>query len=229
MNSKVDSNKAVFPPKGWYQAWGKRCFDLALVLPVFVFGSPVFLLLGLLVRLNLGSPIFFTQKRIGKGGKEFLIYKIRTMTNETGPDGKLLPDEKRLTRLGRFIRKTSMDELPQVWSILVGDMSFIGPRALLPRYLPFYTPREGSRHNVLPGITGLAQVRGRNAVTWDNRLENDAQYVENLSLGLDLQVFFDTFRVVFKAEGVEADSPSFTMPYLDEERQEQSFDQVVGG
>jgi lipopolysaccharide/colanic/teichoic acid biosynthesis glycosyltransferase len=218
-NIKTTSdNEPVYPTNNWYVNWGKRLVDLTLVLPLVIFGAPIFVVLAALVRYDLGSPILFTQRRIGRGGREFIIYKVRTMTNERDASGQLLPDDKRLTRLGRLIRKTSMDELPQIWNVLKGEMSFIGPRALLPQYIPYYTARESSRHNVTPGITGYAQVRGRNAVTWDSRLENDAYYVENLTPALDWQIFLDTFRAVFKAEGVESGGPSVTMPFLNEER-----------
>jgi lipopolysaccharide/colanic/teichoic acid biosynthesis glycosyltransferase len=212
-----NENATISPPKSWYTSWGKRALDLALILPIIFFGAPVFLLLFVLVRYNLGSPVFFKQKRIGKNLKEFTIYKIRTMTNDRDEKGQLLPDEMRLTRLGRIIRKTSMDELPQIWNILKGEMSFIGPRALLPEYIPFYTAEENSRHSVTPGITGFAQVNGRNAVTWEKRFADDIFYVQNQSLSLDFEIFVDTFFKVFKAEGVEGQT-TVTMPFLNVER-----------
>lgn len=172
---------------------------------------------AILVRWKLGSPVLFKQQRPGLHGKPFYLYKFRTMTDERDEKGELLPDHVRLTPFGQFLRKFSLDELPQLYNILKGDMSFVGPRPLLMKYLPYYTDREKKRHNVRPGITGLAQVSGRNNLGWDERLELDVKYVENYSFWLDLKIIFLTIKKVLKSEDVVID-PRSTMKDLDEER-----------
>lgn len=179
-----------------YRRYVKRILDILLSLLLLVILSPLYLLLILLVRIRLGSPVFFTQKRPGLHGEIFSMHKFRSMTNATDEAGNLLPDILRLTKFGKLLRRTSLDELPEIWSVLRGDMSFIGPRPLLVEYLPYYTERERLRHTVRPGITGLAQVSGRNLISWDKRLELDAQYAENLSFALDMKIFFRTIAVV---------------------------------
>ena len=179
-----------------YRRYVKRILDILLSLLLLVILSPLYLLLILLVRIYLGSPVFFTQKRPGLNGEIFSMHKFRSMTNATDEAGNLLPDILRLTKFGKLLRRTSLDELPEIWSVLTGDMSFIGPRPLLVEYLPYYTEREKLRHTVRPGITGLAQVSGRNLISWDKRLELDAQYAENLSFALDMKIFFRTIAVV---------------------------------
>lgn len=164
---------------------------------------------------NKGAGAIFYQERPGKDEKIFRVMKFKSMTDERGADGNLLPDSQRLTKVGKFVRSTSIDELPQLINVLKGDMSFIGPRPLLPRYLPYYTSRERMRHTVRPGITGLAQVNGRNKMDWDSRLELDAQYVENLSLANDIKIFIKTIINVIKKKDIEV-VPSGM--YLDEER-----------
>jgi len=159
--------------------------------------SPVYLIVAILVRVKLGSPVIFHQKRPGYHEKIFTLCKFRTMTDERDENGELLPDSVRLTKFGLFLRKTSLDELPELWNILKGDMSLIGPRPLLVSYLPWYTEREKLRHTVRPGLTGLAQVSGRNYIEWDKRLEKDVEYVEHISFGMDLKVLWMTVRVVF--------------------------------
>lgn len=158
--------------------------------------SPVLLVLCVLVRVKLGSPVLFRQERPGKSEKIFTLCKFRTMTDEKDADGKLLPDAVRLTKFGKFLRATSLDELPELFNILKGDMSIIGPRPLLVSYLPYYTEREKLRHSVRPGLTGLAQVSGRNFLDWDRRLEKDVEYVEHLSFGMDLKVLWMTVQTV---------------------------------
>lgn len=158
--------------------------------------SPVLLVLCVLVRVKLGSPVLFRQERPGKNEKIFTLCKFRTMTDEKDADGKLLPDAVRLTKFGKFLRATSLDELPELFNILKGDMSIIGPRPLLVSYLPYYTEREKLRHSVRPGLTGLAQVSGRNFLDWDRRLEKDVEYVEHLSFGMDLKVLWMTVQTV---------------------------------
>lgn len=164
---------------------------------------------------NKSAGAFFFQERPGKGGKIFKVVKFKSMTDERDEHGELLPNEKRLTKVGAFIRKTSIDELPQLWNVFVGDMSLIGPRPLLPRYLPWYTEREKTRHNVRPGITGLAQVNGRNFLTWDQKLEFDAQYVENISFLGDCRILLQTIKNVFAAKDIEL-APKGV--FLDDER-----------
>ena len=164
---------------------------------------------------NKGAGAFFFQERPGKNGKIFRVVKFKSMTDERDANGELLPNEKRLTKVGAFIRKTSIDELPQLWNVFVGDMSLIGPRPLLPRYLPWYTERENTRHNVRPGITGLAQVNGRNFLTWDQKLEYDAQYVEKISFLGDCSILLQTIKNVFAAKDIDL-APKGV--FLDDER-----------
>lgn len=192
----------------------KRLFD------VFVSASALFLLLlpmlliALLVRVNLGSPVLFRQMRPGLHGKPFILYKFRTMRNALGPDGRSLPDEQRLTPFGRWLRLTSLDELPELWNVLRGDMSLVGPRPLLMEYLPLYSPRQARRHEVRPGITGWAQVNGRNALSWEERLEMDVWYVDHRSLALDTKIVWLTVWTVLTRHGVNhaghATMPKFT-------------------
>ena len=165
-----------------------------------------------------GAGAFFTQERPGKDEKIFKLYKFKSMTDERNAEGNLLPDAERITRAGRFVRSTSIDELPQLWNVLRGDMSFIGPRPLLVRYLPYYTEREHRRHNVRPGITGLSQVSGRNNLKWDERLEMDVRYVEEICFILDLRIAIDTIKKVFRQENiVVVMDPTVNVP-LDEYR-----------
>ncbi len=190
-----------------YRKYIKRLLDILFSLLLLIGLSPLYLLIAVLVRVKLGSPVFFGQRRPGLHEKVFTLHKFRSMTNETDEAGNLLPDIKRLTRFGLFLRKTSLDELPEIFNVLKGEMSFIGPRPLLTEYLPYYTEREKLRHTVRPGITGLAQVSGRNLLSWDARLEKDAEYVESLSFPLDLMILFKTFSVIFgHQEEVAADT-----------------------
>ena len=195
----------------------KRGFDIALALLLLVMAAPVLLLLYFYIRTRLGAPVLFTQTRIGKGERKFQLIKFRSMTDARDASGALLPDAERLTGLGNFLRSTSLDELPELWNILVGEMSFVGPRPLLPDYLPYYRKEEKIRHQMRPGITGLAQINGRNATTWDTRLAYDAQYVENFSLALDARILWRTIAVVLKREGISAEGHA-TMRRLDDER-----------
>ena len=182
--------------QGIYGKYIKRLLDIIFAAGMLVVLSPVLLVTAILVRVKLGSPVIFHQNRPGYKEKIFGLCKFRTMTDERGADGKLLPDKDRLTPLGKTLRRTSIDELPELWNILKGDMSFIGPRPLLIEYLPYYTEREQLRHTVRPGLTGLAQASGRNLVNWDRRLELDAQYVENLSFAMDCKVIIMTIKTV---------------------------------
>ncbi len=190
----------------FYRKVGKRLLDLIVSSAAIVLLSPVLLAVSALVRIKLGSPVVFRQERPGKDEKIFTLCKFRTMTDERDEDGKLLPDSVRLTRFGRILRSTSLDELPELFNIWKGDMSLIGPRPLLVSYLPWYTQRERLRHTVRPGLTGLAQVSGRNYLDWDRRLAKDVEYVENLSLAMDLKVLWMTAAVVFKRSEVAEDT-----------------------
>ncbi len=174
----------------------KRLFDIIISVLIIVLFSWLYLILAILVRIKLGSPVLFKQPRPGKDEKVFNMYKFRTMTDKRDADGNLLPDNQRLTAFGKLLRKSSLDELPEIFCILKGDMSFIGPRPLLVEYLPYYTKRERKRHTVRPGLTGLAQASGRNTVDWDRRFELDVQYVEHLCFLMDLKVIFMTINTV---------------------------------
>lgn len=198
----------------------KLCLDRSIAAIALILFSPVLLGVAIAIFLQMGRPIVFSQKRPGKNGKIFTCYKFRTMTNTRDREGHLLPDAKRLTQLGRFLRKTSLDELPQLWSVLKGDMSFVGPRPLLVEYLPYYSEREQQRHSVLPGITGLAQINGRNCLPWDERLELDVQYVERQSFGLDLYILFQTVWKVIA--GSDIDVEAGLLEALHTSRQQQS-------
>lgn len=198
-----------------YRSCFKRIVDFAGAAVLVCLLSPVFLACYVLVRMKMGSPVLFTQTRLGKGERAFKIYKFRSMTSATDSSGNLLPDAERITKLGVFLRKTSLDELPQLFNVLRGDMSFIGPRPLLPRYLPYYTEREKLRHTVRAGITGLAQINGRNNLSWNDRLEYDAKYAENLSFLGDMKIAAITVVKVLERSNVKTDSQD---PFLDEER-----------
>ena len=184
----------------------KRCLDIVLSLCGIIVLSPVLLVLFILVRVKLGSPVLFKQERPGKGEKIFTLCKFRTMTDARDEKGELLPDEVRLTKFGRLLRATSLDELPELFNILKGDMSVIGPRPLLVRYLPRYNSFQRRRHEVRPGLTGLAQVNGRNALTWEEKFEYDVRYVDNLTFAMDVRIFFATVRAVLKHEGINSET-----------------------
>lgn len=179
-----------------YKGYIKRQLDIVISFFLIVLFFLPSVLIAIAVNVKLGTPIIFKQKRPGYKGKIFTLYKFRTMTDERDENGELLPDEKRLTKFGLFLRKTSLDELPELWNVLKGDMSLVGPRPLLVSYLPYYTKRESLRHTVKPGITGLAQVNGRNFIDWDHRLELDARYVEHIGFVLDLWILIKTVAVV---------------------------------
>jgi lipopolysaccharide/colanic/teichoic acid biosynthesis glycosyltransferase len=179
-----------------YKNFFKRFLDFILSLCALIVLSPLLLILCILVRTKLGSPIFFRQERPGRNEKIFTLCKFRTMTDERDENGELLPDSVRLVKFGKFLRATSLDELPELFNILKGDMSIIGPRPLLVSYLPYYTEREKKRHSVRPGLTGLAQVSGRNFIDWDRRMEKDVEYVENLTFAMDLKVLWMTVQTV---------------------------------
>lgn len=202
-----------------YKKYIKRILDIILSLIAIIVTLPIFLIVGILVLIFIGQPAIFRQKRPGKNEKIFTMYKFRTMTNKKDEDGNLLPDELRLTKLGKFLRKTSLDEIPEFINILKGDMSFVGSRPLLVEYLPYYTEEEHHRHDVRPGLTGWAQANGRNLVNWDERFKLDLEYVNNVSLKMDIKVILKTINVVLKREGI-TDGKTETMIFLDEERKE---------
>lgn len=189
----------------------KRFWDLAVSVVGLIVLSPVLLILAVVVRVKLGSPVLFRQTRPGRDGELFELIKLRTMTDSRDSHGDLLPDSERLTRFGQFLRSTSADELPELWNVLRGEMSIVGPRPLLAEYLSHYSPHQGRRHEVRPGITGLAQVRGRNSLTWDEKFDLDVWYVDNRSFRLDCAIIFWTFTSIFKREGISAEG-SATMP-----------------
>jgi len=185
-----------------YSRFGKRLFDLALTLPALVVLAPVLLLLALLIRLKLGTPVLFRQQRPGLHGKPFTIYKFRTMTDARDALGQFLPDAERLTRFGRFLRSTSLDELPELFNVLKGEMSLVGPRPLLMQYLERYTPEQARRHQTRPGISGWAQVNGRNALNWEQKFALDVWYVDRLSLWLDLKIILFTIWKIISRDGI---------------------------
>ncbi len=186
----------------FYARYIKRLLDILISLLVIILFCWLYLILAVLVRVKLGSPIIFKQARPGKDEKVFNMYKFRTMTDERDENGELLPDEVRLTKFGSFLRKSSLDELPELFNILKGDMSLIGPRPLLVKYLPYYTQRERLRHSIRPGLTGYAQAHGRNTITWEQKFEYDVWYVEHLSFGTDIKVIVDTIKTVLSHSDV---------------------------
>ncbi|MCR4678867.1 MAG: sugar transferase [Lachnospiraceae bacterium] len=210
--------------RGIYEKCIKRILDIICSLLIIVLFSWLYLIIALLVRINMGSPVIFRQARPGKINpktdkeKIFYLYKFRTMTDAKDENGELLPDADRLTSLGAWLRESSMDEIPEIFNILKGDMSLIGPRPLLVQYLPYYTENERHRHDVRPGLSGLAQVSGRNLVKWDERLALDVKYVENITFLEDVKIFLQTIGKVFKREDVAADPESVDEGYLDEIR-----------
>lgn len=197
----------------FYRKYGKRIMDLILSLISLIVLSPVLLIIALLVRLKLGRPVIFRQERPGLNEKIFTLYKFRTMTNETDKNGELLPDSTRLTKFGGFLRSTSLDELPELLNIIKGDMSIVGPRPLLVKYLPLYNDHQRHRHDVRPGLTGWAQVNGRNAISWEEKFDLDIEYVNNISLLLDLKIIFLTIKKVFLREGINQPGEA-TMEYF---------------
>lgn len=184
----------------------KRSFDIIFSLTVLIMLSPIFLIIAILVKIKLGGHIFFVQERIGMYNRPFKMYKFRTMRDTKDSSGNLLSDNERLTKFGKILRSTSLDELPEFFNILRGEMSLIGPRPLLPKYLPLYSGEQIKRHNVLPGLTGWAQVNGRNSISWTEKFKLDVWYVENWSLKLDLKIFFLTIVKVIKREDINQES-----------------------
>ena len=189
----------------FYEKYIKRVLDILCSLAAIILFCWLFAIVALLVRIKLGTPVIFKQPRPGKDEKVFMLHKFRSMTDETDDKGELLPDEMRLTRFGRFLRSTSLDELPELWDILIGNMSIIGPRPLLVNYLPLYNDEQRRRHEVRPGLTGWAQVHGRNLTSWEERFAYDTDYVDHLSFALDVKIIFMTVHCVFAREGISAE------------------------
>lgn len=192
--------------KLFYEKYVKRTVDFLLSLISIIILSPVLLILAVVVRIKMGSPIVFSQSRPGINGKIFKMYKFRTMTNEKDENGNLLPDEMRLNKFGSFLRSTSLDELPELFNILKGDMAIVGPRPLLVEYLPLYTRKQARRHEVRPGMTGYAQVNGRNELSWEKKFELDVEYVDNVTFVNDLRIIFKTVKTVLKREGISSET-----------------------
>jgi sugar transferase EpsL len=188
----------------FYRKCGKRAFDLLCAVLLLILLSPFFLLIAFVVRIRFGSPIIFRQVRPGREQKLFCLLKFRSMSDERDEQGELLPDEKRLTRIGSLVRGLSLDELPQLWNVLRGEMSLVGPRPLLVEYLARYTPEQARRHDVMPGITGWAQVNGRNEVSWNERFKLDVWYVDHQSFGLDLRILWHTALRVIRRSGISS-------------------------
>ena len=201
-----------------YKYFFKRLLDFVLSLLAIIVLSPVLLITAILVRSKLGSPVIFKQERPGKNEKIFTLYKFRTMTDEKDEEGNLLPDEIRLTKFGKLLRSTSLDELPELFNILLGDMSIVGPRPLLVSYLPYYNEEEKHRHDVRPGLTGLAQVSGRNYIAWDDRFKKDVEYVNNQSFLLDVNVIINTIKIVLKKSDIATDTRTVDSNFAEERK-----------
>jgi len=200
----------------------KRAFDIFGACVGLLALSPIFMILWVLIRTKMGSPAIYRQIRPGLHGKQFEIVKFRTMINATDSEGNALPDSDRLTRLGRLLRSTSLDELPELWNVLKGDMSLVGPRPLLMEYLPLYTPEQARRHEVRPGITGWAQINGRNCITWEEKFELDLWYVNNQSFFLDCKIIVFTIQKVLKREGISAMGEATTQKFAANRNEEQN-------
>ena len=189
--------------KGPYEAFFKRLIDIVISGLGIILFCWLYFILAIFVCLNLGTPVIFTQDRPGKNGKVFKLYKFRSMSNKRDENGELLPDKLRLNNFGRLLRSTSLDELPELFNIIKGDMSIVGPRPLLVKYLPYYNAHDARRHEVRPGLTGLAQVSGRNAISWEEKFKKDIEYVDNLTFMMDVKIVFMTIKKVFAREGIE--------------------------
>ncbi|MCI8681993.1 MAG: sugar transferase [Lachnospiraceae bacterium] len=203
--------------RGLYEKWLKRPQDFCCALLALIVLSPVILITAIIVRFKLGSPVIFKQERPGWNENIFILYKFRTMTDKRDSNGELLPDEKRLTKFGRLLRSTSLDELPELWNIIRGDMSIVGPRPLLVDYLPRYSSNQARRHEVRPGVTGLAQVHGRNAIGWEEKFDYDVKYVDNVSFLSDWKIIFQTLLVVFRRDGINSDNAATMEDFMGNE------------
>jgi sugar transferase EpsL len=210
VNSNVNAKESA---PGFYAQVGKRVLDLLLAVLALILLSPIIGMVALLVRLKLGSPVLFRQERPGLDGRSFTMYKLRTMTDLRDAAGNLLPDAERLTTFGRFLRSSSLDELPELWNVLKGEMSLVGPRPLLMHYLPLYTPEQMRRHDVRPGITGWAQVNGRNAITWEEKFALDVWYVDNVSFWLDLKIILLTISKIVKSQDINQPGQATMQPF----------------
>jgi undecaprenyl phosphate N,N'-diacetylbacillosamine 1-phosphate transferase len=205
MHTEVRTNTVQLVNNGGvYRKYIKRPMDFILSLCAIIVLAPVLMIIAILVRINLGTPVLFKQKRPGLNEKIFTLYKFRTMTDERNENGELWPDEIRLTKFGKFLRSTSLDELPELFNILKGDMSIVGPRPLLIQYLPLYDDYQKRRHEVRPGLSGLAQVSGRNAISWEDKFKLDVQYVDNISFIGDWKIIFLTLKKAFMREGINS-------------------------
>ncbi|MGN0005682.1 MAG: sugar transferase [Candidatus Gastranaerophilaceae bacterium] len=189
-------------PRGFYEKYVKRVFDIVCALAAIIVFGWLYAIIAIMVRIKLGSPVLFKQKRPGKDGNIFTLYKFRTMTDEKDENGDLLPDSQRLTKFGQMLRSTSLDELPEVFNIIKGDMSVIGPRPLAVQYLPYYSEKEMHRHDVRPGLSGWAQVNGRNSVTWEEKFEYDVDYVNNITFVNDIKIIFLSVKTALKHDGI---------------------------
>lgn len=196
-----------------YERYVKRALDFTIALVVLVLFWWIYAIIAILVRIKLGSPVIFAQNRPGKDGKIFKLYKFRTMIDERDENGELLPDEVRLTKFGKALRSTSLDELPELFNMLIGDMSLIGPRPLLAQYLPLYNEEQRHRHDVRPGLTGWAQVNGRNAISWEEKFTYDVEYARNCTFEMDLKVFVATFVVLFNRTGINSETSATMEPF----------------
>lgn len=199
--------------RGFYEKYAKRPLDILCALAAIIVFCWLYLLVAILVRCKLGSPIIFKQERPGKDGKIFKLYKFRTMTDEKDENGQLLPDNVRLTKFGKFLRSTSLDELPEAFNILKGDMSVIGPRPLLVEYLPLYNEKQSRRHEVRPGLSGYAQVHGRNAVSWNEKFDLDVEYVDNITFLGDVKIIVTTVLKAIKREGISSETSVTVEPF----------------
>ncbi|KJS85440.1 MAG: sugar transferase [Peptococcaceae bacterium BICA1-8] len=203
-----------------YESYFKKLMDFILALMALVILSPLMLLIGVLVRIKLGSPVIFKQERPGLNENKFTLYKFRTMTDEKGGDGQLLTDDIRLTKFGVFLRATSLDELPELVNIIKGDMSIIGPRPLLNKYVPLYSDYQRRRHEVRPGLSGLAQISGRNVISWDERFKLDVEYVDNITFLGDWKIILLTLKKVFIREGISSNTSMTMEPFLGNKKME---------
>lgn len=208
----------IHKPYGFYEKYIKRPQDFVCALLAIIVLSPVMLITAILVRIKLGSPVLFKQKRPGRNGKIFEIYKFRTMTDQRDKNGVLLPDEVRLTKFGKKLRSTSLDELPELFNIIKGDMSVVGPRPLMPKYMTRYNDHQARRHEVRPGFTGLAQVHGRNSISWEDKFDWDVKYVDHITFLIDWEIIFSTVKTVLKHEGITSDTSVTMEEFMGSER-----------
>lgn len=214
----IQNRKSKHKPNGIYEAFFKRVIDFILGMLVLAILWPLYIVLAIMVRVKLGSPVLFKQDRPGKDEKIFKLYKFRTMTDERDANGELLPDDKRLTAFGSWLRRTSMDEVPEAFNIVKGDMSLIGPRPLLVRYLDRYNEEQHHRHDVRPGLTGYAQAHGRNAVSWEDKFKMDVWYTEHISFFCDVKVIVDTVKSVLKKDGISSESSATMEEFMGSEK-----------